>query len=341
MAFTPIAPGEVPNIIDVAKRLDPDGSIADIAELLAETNPIIGDIPMVASNQPTSHKITVRNDLPEPTWRRLNYGVRSTVSKTIQVEDVIGMLEDYGEVDKAVAELNGNTAEFRLSEDSAHIEGMSTNMAKTIFYGDTDVNPERFLGIAPRYDSLTLADKPTAVTPSAFLKNVISMGGTGTALTSVYYVQWGKNTVFGIYPKGSKAGLTNKDLGEQTLFDAEGGKYQGYRTHYQWKMGLCVKDWRYVVRVCNIDLNALDDGTAQEALYKSMIKALHAVPTLSKGRGVFYCGAATAAMLDFAAVQKANAALGIKEVFGVPVTTFRGVPIRKCDAILEAEAEVL
>lgn len=340
MAYVPVQPGEVPNLLTVAKRLDPDGSIPIIAEMLTQTNPILADIPLVESNLPTAHRITLRNDLPTPTWRKLNYGVRSTTSKTIQVDDVIGMLEDYGEVDKDLAMLNGNTAEFRLSEDSAHLDGMSNDMAETLFYGDTAVYPDRFLGLAPRYDSLTLSDKPAAVTPSAHLKNVISLGGTGGALTSLFYVVWGEQTVFGIYPKGSKAGLSNTDLGEVTLRDPDGGKYQGFRSHYQWKMGLCVKDWRYIVRVCNINLNNIDTAGDQEALYKAMIKAMHAVPSGNKGRAVFYCGAAVAAMLDFAAVTKANAALGITEVFGMPVTTFRGIPIRKCDAILETEAQV-
>jgi len=341
MAFEPIRPGEVPNLVTVTKRLDPDGTIADIAELLAQTNPIIEDIPMVKGNLPVGHRMTVRTDIPIPTWRKLNYGVRATVSMTQQVDESIGMLEDYAEVDKKLADLNGNSAEFRLSEDTPHIEGMSNEMATTIFYGDTSVHPERFLGIAPRYDSLDLSDKPEAVTPSDHLKNVVSLGGSGNALTSMWYIVWGDQTVFGLYPKGSKAGLSQQDLGEVTLFDLNGGKYQGYRTHYQWDFGLGVKDWRYIVRICNIDLNQIDDGTAQKALYQAMIKARYAVPNKNKGRGVFYCSAALSAMLDIAAVEKSNAALGITQVFGKEVPAFRGVPIRNCDAILENEAEVV
>jgi len=339
MAFVPIQPNEVPNLVTVAKRTDPDGSIASIAEFLTESNPVLEDMPVVESNLATGHRMTIRADMPQATWRKLNYGVRDSKSATEQVDETIGMLEDYAEVDKDLANLNGNSAEFRLSEDRPHIDGMSATMAETLFYGNTAVHPERFLGIAPRYDSLTL-DKPTAVTPSAHLKNVISLGGTGSALTSVYYVVWGENTVFGLYPQGSKAGLSQQDLGEVTLFDPEGGKYQGYRTHYQWKLGLAVKDWRYIVRVCNINLNDMDDAATRKALYQAMIKAKYAVPNVSMGRGVFYCSAAIAAMLDIAAVEKENAALGIAEIFGREVTVFRNSPIRPCNAILEAEAQV-
>lgn len=49
--------------------------------------------------------------------------------------------------------LNGNTAEFRMSEDELHLEGMSNTMAQTIFYGYTSVHPDRF-GLVPVYASI-------------------------------------------------------------------------------------------------------------------------------------------------------------------------------------------
>lgn len=340
MAYTPYAGGELPNLGDVTKAMDPDGSIAKVAELLQQFNPIIEDIPLVEGNLPTGHRTTVRADLPTPTWRRLNYGVKPTKSKRAQVDDTIGMLEDYSEIDKDLAMLNGNTAEFRMSEDTPHLEAMSNSMAQTIFYGDTTTNPDRFLGLAPRYDVLgTPANKPTAEVNSNYLKHVINGAGTTADIqTSVWYIVWGENTVHGIYPKGSQAGLMNADLGEQTLFDNEGGRFQGYRTHYQWKMGLCVRDWRYVVRIANVELNLMETTANQQALYRAMIKAKYTVPQNNLGRGIFYASPAVHAMLDIAATEKSNAALGYMDVFGQEVLAFRGTPIKPCSAILETEA---
>ncbi len=341
MAYQPYMGGELPNIVNVTKRMDPDGSIAAIAELLQQFNPIIEDVPLFEGNLPTGHRLTVRADLPTPTWRKLNYGVRPTKSITAQVEDPVGMLEDYGEVDKDLAMLNGNTPEFRLSEDTPHLEAMSNDMASTIFYGDTAVNPERFLGLAPRYANIgTPANKPDAVLNSDYLKHVIDAGGTNDGqLTSVWYIVWGESTVFGIYPKGSNAGLMSEDLGEVTLFDNDGGRFQGYRTHYQWKMGISVKDWRYIVRVANVDLSLMEDEAAQKNLYHSMIKAMYTVPQTNM-TGNFYASAGVHAMLDIAAVEKANAALGYANVYGKEVLTFRGRPIKACNAILETEAQL-
>jgi len=342
MAFTPYTGNELPNLVNLTKRLDPDGSIAAIGELLSEFNPILEDIPLVEANQELSHLTTVRSGLPSPTWRKLNYGVRPSKSTTVQITESIGMLEDYGEVDKELAVINGNTAEFRLSEDMPHIESMSNTMATTLFYGDTAVNPERFLGLSPRYDVIgTPANKPNAAVNSDYLKHVLDAGGTNSGhLTSVWYIKWGDNTVHGIYPNGSKAGLINEDMGEVTLFDNDGGRFQGYRTHYQWKMGFCVRDWRYIVRIANINLANMETASDQQSLYRSMIKAMYTTPQNNLGRGVFYASSAVLAMLDIAAVEKSNAALGYQNVFGKEVLAFRGIPIRPCSAILETEARL-
>jgi hypothetical protein len=191
MAYVPYNANELPNLVDVTKRMDPDGSVAKIAEVLLQFNPILEDIPMIEGNLPVGHRTTVRAGLPSATWRLLNYGVRPTKSTTIQVDDTIGMLEDYAEIDKDLAMLNGNTAEFRMSEDSPHLEAMSNTMASTIFYGDITTYPSRFHGLAPRYNVLGVpANKPTATVQSAYLKNIIGCGGvTASVQTSMWLPQ--------------------------------------------------------------------------------------------------------------------------------------------------------
>ncbi|WP_349355972.1 major capsid protein, partial [Escherichia coli] len=202
------------------KRVDPNGKVDKIIELLGQTNPILQDMPFVEGNLPTGHRTTIRSGLPSATWRLLNYGVQPSKSTTVQVTDSVGMLETYAEVDKSLADLNGNTAEFRLSEDRAFIEAMNQQMAQTLFYGDSSVNPQQFMGLSSRYSSLSAGNA----------QNIIDAGGTGTDNTSIWLVVWGENTVHGIFPKGQKAGIQMEDKGQVTLEDANGGKYEGYRT---------------------------------------------------------------------------------------------------------------
>ncbi|EPA7283106.1 major capsid protein [Escherichia coli] len=319
-------------LTDVAKRLDPNGKIDKIVELLAQTNPILQDMIFVEGNLPTGHRTTVRTGLPATTWRLLNYGVQPSKSTTAQVTDACGMLEAYAEVDKALADLNGNTAEFRLSEDRAFIESMNQNMAETLFYGNTSLNPERFMGMAPRYNDKSAANG----------KNIIDAGGTQTDNASIWLMCWGENTVHGIYPKGSKAGLQHNDLGEQTLIDADGGKYQGYRTHYKWDTGLTLRDWRYCVRIANLDVSDLSGGSASAAdIVKLLIKAVHRIPNLQMGRAAIYMNRDIAEYLDVQAVEKPSLGIKVKETEGIYWRDFRGIPIRECDALLNTESRVL
>ncbi|HHT2663937.1 TPA: major capsid protein [Citrobacter freundii] len=318
-------------LADWGKRVDPNGKIDKITELLSQTNPILEDMLIVEGNLPTGHRTTIRTGLPDATWRLLNYGVPNSKSTTAQVTDSIGMLETYAEIDKSLADLNGNTSEFRLSEDRAFLEAMNQKMAQTLFYGDTSVNPQQFMGLASRYSSKSAGNG----------QNIIDAGGTGTDNTSIWLVVWGENTVHGIFPKGQKAGLHMEDKGQQTLKDAAGGQYEGYRTHYKWDNGLTLRDWRYVVRIANIDVSDLSVPASAANIVTQMVKALHRVPNLKMGRAVFYMNRTVAQALDLQSLDKASLALSVKETEGEWWTAFRGIPIRETDAILETEARVV
>ncbi|WP_130997552.1 major capsid protein [Klebsiella variicola] len=318
-------------LADWGKHIDPNGKVDKIIELLSQTNPILQDMLIVEGNLPTGHRTTIRSGLPSATWRLLNYGVQPSKSTTVQVTDAVGMLETYAEIDKSLADLNGNTAEFRLSEDRAFIEAMNQQMAQTLFYGDSSVNPQQFMGLSSRYSSKSAGNG----------QNIIDAGGTGTDNTSIWLVVWGENTVHGIFPKGQKAGLQMEDKGQQTLKDANGGQYEGYRTHYKWDNGLTLRDWRYVVRIANIDVSDLSDPAAAANIVSLMVKALHRIPNRGMGKPVFYMNRTVAQALDLQSLDKASLALSVKETEGEWWTSFRGVPIRETDALLETEARVV
>lgn len=319
-----------PTLLDVTKRLDANGKIDKIAEILNETNEVLDDMTFVEGNLPTGHKTTVRTDLPDVTWRMLNYGVKPSKSATKQVVDTCGMLEAYAEVDKSLADLNGNSAEFRLSEDRAFIEAMNEEVARTLFYGNTDINPERFYGFAPRYNSVQ----------GEFKDNVIDAGGSSN-LTSIYLVVWGPNTVHGIYPKGSKAGITHEDLGQQTLTDVTGGRYEGYRSHYKWDVGLTVRDWRSVVRIANIDVTALTkDASAGADLINLMIEAEERAHNMNLGRPAWYVNRQVRTMLRKQMNNAHKYQITEDNEAGKIVTRFDGIPVRRVDQILNTEAKV-
>lgn len=328
-----------PTLLDWAKRLDPDGTTADIVELLNQTNPVLNEMVFVEGNLPTGHRTTVRTGLPSVTWRKLYGGVQPSKSTTVQVTDTIGMLEAYAEVDKALADLNGNTASFRLSEDRAFIEAMSQEMAKTLIYGNETSNPAAFTGLAPRYNSLSAANSEA----------ILSAGGAGSNNTSIWLVVWGENTCHGIFPKGSTAGVRAQDLGEVTVenVDGAGGRAQMYRTHYRWDCGISLRDWRYVIRIANINVSDLQGLTGTQAITAStsilrlMTRAIERVPNLGAGRPVFLVNRTVREFLRLIILDKVAYNLSFETVAGKRVMTFDDVPVLRTDALLNTEAAVV
>ena len=263
-------------LADWAKRTDPEGRVPVIAELLSQSNEILEDCVFKEGNLPTGERVVIRTGLPAVYWRALNQGIPNSKSTTAQVDEACGILEARSEVDKDLAMLNGNTSQFRLSEDVAFLEAMNQTQATTMFYGNPAIEPKSFLGLAARYSA--------APGSSGIGQNIIEGGGTGSDNTSVYLVVWGDNTVYCPFPKGSTAGLMHEDLGEQTVYDGN-NRLQAYATRYQWKNGLVVKDWRYVVRIANIDASDMSNAsgtqlsTAATQLIKLMTRALYRIRT--------------------------------------------------------------
>ena len=335
---------------DWAKRMDDGYKVARIIELLSQTNEILEDMLVIEGNLPTGHKTTIRTGLPQATWRLLNLGVPNAKSTTAQLVDTCGNLETYAVIDKDIADLNGNTAEFRLSEVKAFLEGMSQQIAATLIYGNQFLNPERFTGLAPRYSTKNTANSNTAF-------NVLDGGGTASTNTSIWITVWGDDTFHATFPKGKITGLQHRDMGEWPVLDTSSNTYQAYRDHFKWEIGLVLRDWRYVARIANIDVTQLT-GVSAANLINLLIRGLYRLPTApvsatvvqtsdtpevraNMGRTVIYANRVVRTYLDLQAMNKTNVLLRIEEFDGKPITTFRGIPVRTCDAILSNEAQVV
>ena len=326
-----------PTLLDLAKASDPDGKISTIVEILNETNEILEDMTWLEGNLPTGHRTTIRSGLPAPTWRKLYGGVQPNKATNVQVTDNTGMLEAYAEIDKALADLNGNTAAFRLSEDRAHIEGMNQEMTDTIIFGNEDTEPEAFTGLAPRFNDLS---------GPANADNIIDAAGTGSDNGSIWLVVWGPNTCHGIVPKGSTAGLQMDDKGQVTLEDASDGSNSGrmeaYRTHYRWDAGLTVRDWRFIVRIANIDKSARTaDASSGADLPDLMFQAIDLIPNMGMGRPAFYMDRGMRGFLRRQVpAATAMSTLTMENVGGKMLTSFMGVPVRRVDALSADEARI-
>ncbi|EOV9596796.1 major capsid protein [Cronobacter dublinensis] len=322
-------------LLDVAKSFDPDGSSASVAELLNQSNEMLLDMPWYEGNLPTGHRITTRTGLPDVVFRKINGGVPPSKASTAQIDESCGILEARCEIDKDVAMLNGNTASFRLLQATAFIEAMNQKMQNQVLYGDVNSTPEAFTGLGPRFGAIASGGANKA--------NIIDAGGTGSNLTSIWLVGWGPNTIHGIYPKGSEAGLKHNDLGEGDAFDANQNRYRAYMDQYQWKCGIALHDWRYVVRIANIDVSALTKNAATGAdIIDLMTQATEMIHSLSGVNPVFYGNRKIGSFLRRQTVNKvASGTLSYDDVGGRPATIFSGIPYRRVDALNTTEARIV
>ena len=328
-------------LADWAKEMDPDGNVAVVAELLSQTNEILMDCQFREGNLVTGEQATVRTGLPDVYYRALNEPIAPSKSTSVQITEACSMLEARSEVDVKLANLGGNREASRAQEARAFIEAMNQEQASTLFYGNPSTDPKKHLGLAPRYSDLSAGNAA----------NILDAGGMGSDNQSIYLVVWGENTVYCPFPQGSKAGLDQKDLGEMTTFDTAGKRMQVFAEMYNWDSGLMVKDWRYVVRIANIDVSDLKARTGTQAIAAAtnildlMDDAITQIPNINMGKSCFYLNRGTMSGLRKMAKDTASSVLANQaglDQFGLPHrwTDFNGVPLRLCDALLKTESRV-
>lgn len=321
-----------PTLLDMAKRMDPNGAIANIVEALQPKSALLQDATFVEGNLATGHTFTLRTALPSVAFRKFNEGITPGKSKTDQLTETAGSLEGMAVVDQALAKLNGNMAAFRSSEDKGFLISINKTAEDTVFYGDTLSTPEKFKGFAPRLDSTTLDQAGSQIIKA-------DASASGSDQTSIYVIGWSPDTVALFTPKGVAAGLTPQDLGLQLWDDGTGKKFPAYVTHWRWQLGLMVKDWRYVVRIANIDTSALSrtGTTILDALNDSITQ----MESLDGVRVAIYMNRTSA---KFLRAQAQNYVKGgnftMTEMGGRWRNTWDGIPLNVTDSILNTEAVI-
>lgn len=345
-----MATGQWPNLNDVLSRMDGAGKQIELAEMLSQSNDIWDDIPMVEANGVGGHEFAFRTSIPAGAWRQYNMGVPYAKSTSAKARVGLGTLEDYSQIDRMLAEDSGDIAGFRESEDIAFLQGMSQTMVQTLFYGNTAVTPAEFMGLAPFYNTVNPTNAQNA-------QNVINGGGTGSSNCSIWLIGWSKRTIFGVYPKGTKAGLAMEDKGDMTPgFDALGNRFEAYTSWFRQQFGLVPQDWRYGVRIANIDTtNAGLAGPNALDIFATLSAAVLALPTLAQASGIrktdspreptgvqaaIYCNRTARHWMDIQGMRDRNVLLSIQDYAGKPIEVFRTIPIRIVDQLVNTEATV-
>ena len=166
---------------DWANTRDPDGKTADILEILKEDNPIIADAYVREGNLTEGHQTTIRTGLPRGTWVAYNEGSDPQKANSRPTIDRAGRMQAYSEVDKALVELEADQAAFRLSESSAFLQGMSIDHAETLFYGNSLLEPKKFMGLTPRYNDIAAESGYNIINGQIKINNWMKGGLIGVA----------------------------------------------------------------------------------------------------------------------------------------------------------------
>jgi hypothetical protein len=340
-------------LADLGRRLDPDGRVADMAEMLSQCNEMVDDMPMVEANGLTSHVTTLRTALPKGSYIRYYQGTGYTKSNAAQVEFGMSLLRDYSQIDKRLADLGGNSMALREKEDAAHMEGLSQQQSTTLAYGNSFTTPEQFTGFMPFYNTVNTSTAQNA-------QNVFDCGGTGSSNASILLIGWGENSAYGIYPKGSKGGLLFENKGDIVPgFDANNQRFEAYTSLFEWQLGLCIEDWRYTIRLCNIDTTTAGLlGPSPPDIFAILSRAIVRLPTAGRTQsGItktdapnkqapsvrlkMYADRTVRAAMDVQAIRDKNVLLSPRDYDGNPILAFRGIPIGVQDSLLNSESRVV
>lgn len=328
-----------PSLIDHYRSVDRNGDYIPVIEALTLLNPLMQDAYVFEANEGTQHKSGIRTGLPTPTWGKLYQGIPQSKSTKQQVTDTSGFVESLSTVDTRLLAFKRNPAQARADEASAHMEGIAQNVQTNFFYSDTATTPERFKGLAARYDTLANTQ-------------VVNGAGSGSDNTSIWIVTWGRGKTGLFYPEGSKAGIIREDKGEQRTLDANSNPYYVKEEYFRQDVGVTVGDWRYNVRIANIDVSDMNAGSVD--IYKLLRQGLYKMqgtfatdinngaklpnPFLAGGKTVIYMNRTVLQALDAQTTNDTKLQLHPQELEGKMVQTYRGLPIHTTDAILNTEA---
>lgn len=319
---------------------------------MSQANEFLEYMPWIESNEMGGHEFVFRTSIPAGAWRQINQGVPYSKSTTAKARVGVGSLEDYSQIDRLLAEDSGDAAAFRRNEDVAFLEGMGQTIIQTFWYGNTASTPAEFMGFSTFYNTVATGTAANAA-------NVIDGGGTGTSNASIWLICFGERTIFGLYPRGSKAGLDMVDKGDTVPgFDAVGNRFEAYTSWFRQQAGLCPQDWRYAVRIANLDTTTAGlAGPNAPDIFALLAEAAYLPPTLGRKqsgitmtdapndpspsiRPVIFANRTVRHYMDIQSIRDRNVLLRPDESAGVVNQTWRGIPIAVVDQLLTTEARV-
>lgn len=332
-----------------AMRMDSTGKTSELVNLQSQTNAVLEDCMAVQCQSGNAFEFTQVVSLPTPVRRQFNQGVAPTQASVGKQVQTCVQYADTVRIDDSLARLNGNLNELRAQEDRLHLEGMGQKVAGDLFYSGVSGDPTQYLGLSNIYNTVNSATSNIA-------KNVIDGGGTGSNNASMWLIGWGPSQIHTIFPNGLPAGMVHMDKGLQQTLDTNSNVFWAWTSWIEHNIGLCIHDWRYGVRAANLDVTLFGGGSSANLIailtamvYKPPIMPVGVGPVQTSddpgrvvmARNAIYLNRTVYLALDLQAQNKTNVLLKMEQWDGMAVLTFRGIPIRVNDSLLNTEARVV
>lgn len=305
-------------LVELAKRLHND-ALLFIAEVLTEDRPLLGDAIFKEANNQLEHVGIIRSNLPRAEVRKINEGVGKGQSDVTEIRDKVACFQTYSEIDVKLAKLAPNESKFLTDEERAFVDGLGEQAEEIMLYGN--IATDTVDGFFTRLNATAL-------------DNVTSMGhsGTGAVLDSLLIVDWHNTDCHALYPRNAEKslGIDRKYLGIQTVKDVADKQFEAHRTLYEFNTGLHIKDPKRVHRICNIN-------KASAFKPEILLGALNQMKNMGKN-AVIYCSTDMKTVFDVMAYDKAHTQFTVKDVAGLDITHFRGVPIKVLHTMVKETA---
>jgi hypothetical protein len=318
------------SILDAAKAMGADGLILNCAELLDKKKGMLQDIPWEQTDTPEGHVSAQTTSLP--TVSDVVYNQEGTASKSTvaNIMESCQGLEVWLTPDDRVLSYGGNPAAKMSKEVMRASEAMKQGVQTRYITGNGDTTPGQLYGFYSRLGSLS----------SNAARNIIDCDGTGSDNASILYVRWSPDAIYGLYPKGSKAGLNIEDFGRVPVTTSS-GEIVRRKVRLDWFFGLAIDDWRQAARACNIDVPALLAGTGAD-LPRRMRDLQTVVEDNEHGVGAYYMNRTLAGRLREQTISAVGAGGGLtfRNFNGDRVMEFDGIPVRIIDDMPITESRV-
>lgn len=334
-------------LAELVRREDPDGGLADIVDVLSETNAIVMDATWIGCNDGTSHQHTRTVTEPTGAERMYGQGVIREAGVTEVVNEPTTLLAGFSEPDADMLRSQPEGwAAARAKEDAFFINGLTKTHVSRIFDGNRSTNPLQVNGINNRSDYNALS--------SDYVYD--NAGGNASATdnkTSIYIFQYGFKKVNMLFPRNMPnstdggSPIKMRDFGEVLVLDplntSNNAKYPAMQSWFQVAFGVDIADPRMIKRVVNIstsNIDGVDDFSFDEEL---LIDAFNDLEDGGMG-AVIYCNRTIKSQMMKRANEKGNASFTQDREgegpFARPVLRFWGIPVREVAQITNTQSTV-